>query len=214
MEEIQSMMKQLSIIQREINSSTELANPINIENEKVIFEIDSDNDNNPVFPEVKNEEGSTSNPHTNYTPSKRDYPNTSLESDEYAYRQGYYKRKGKWKTEPPNGFKLSQATLGVDNILDLDCVIDPRKILQEWSNRLHLNILINPELRRMTAVDSWNYVMYKTKGNVFNYLSGITEGERVMYVIVDAITTTKTISKLIATEFLGLSETENQKSKI
>ncbi|KAL2486490.1 Uncharacterized protein Adt_31246 [Abeliophyllum distichum] len=59
-------------------------------------------------------------------------------------------------------------------ILDLNCVLDPEKIIEDWYSNILMAMIINKEIIRSEA-HSWSYVLATTRGNVRAYLEGITD---------------------------------------
>ncbi|KAL2497869.1 CCHC-type domain-containing protein [Abeliophyllum distichum] len=58
-------------------------------------------------------------------------------------------------------------------ILDLDCVLDPEKVIEDWYNSLMISMIINKEIIR-SETNSWNYVIASTRENVKAFLKTFT----------------------------------------
>ncbi|KAL2472032.1 coat protein [Abeliophyllum distichum] len=54
-------------------------------------------------------------------------------------------------------------------ILDIDCTLDPNKVIDNWYNNIMIAIIVNKEIIR-SELNSWNYVLASTRGNAIAYL--------------------------------------------
>ncbi|KAL2504914.1 CCHC-type domain-containing protein [Abeliophyllum distichum] len=58
-------------------------------------------------------------------------------------------------------------------ILDLDCVLDPEKVIEDWYNNIMISMIINKKIIR-NETNSWNFITASTRGNVKAFLKTIT----------------------------------------
>ncbi|KAL2506789.1 CCHC-type domain-containing protein [Abeliophyllum distichum] len=58
--------------------------------------------------------------------------------------------------------------------LDLDCVLSPETVIEDWYNNIMIAMIINKEIIR-SGVNSWNFVIASTRGNVKAFLRTITD---------------------------------------
>nr|WCL16044.1 coat protein [Chrysanthemum yellow edge associated virus 2] len=95
-----------------------------------------------------------------------EYPQTEAQQ-QYMYRQGYFKREARIIPEEKYNPVINPE------ILNIDCVnqTQAKTILENWSNKLNLEIQLNEQLRTLVGEEIYNYIMHKTSGHVFLFLN-------------------------------------------
>ena len=176
--------------------------PTEVKDEQVENE---ENGADVIYDFSSDEENPYSNPYTNFgTKRNKSYVEDDLQSqyiygppsleENYLYRQGMVKNKqNKCEKVPPQYIpKLFTTPLEAD-ILDINCDTNTKNKIQEWSNKMGIQIQLTEELRTMQPRDFLNYIIHKTTGNVYRYLSALNEEERSHIATTDAIETFKRV---------------------
>ncbi|KAL2455489.1 Uncharacterized protein Adt_47254 [Abeliophyllum distichum] len=57
--------------------------------------------------------------------------------------------------------------------LDLDCILSPETAIEDWYNNIMISMIINKEIIR-SPINSWNFVIASTRGNVKAFLKTFT----------------------------------------
>ena len=204
-EQVETLTKLFAALEIPTEIENEAPESSNTKNEEadVIYDFSSD-DENPY-----------SNPYTNFGIKRnKSYVENDLQSqyiygppsleENYLYQQGMVKNKqNKWEKVPPQYIpKLFTTPLETD-ILDINCDTNTENKIQEWSNKMGIQIQLTEELRTMQPRDFLNYIIHKTTGNVYRYLSSLDEDEKAHIATTDAIETFKRVLGRIIKEFLG-----------
>ncbi|KAK2455084.1 hypothetical protein QL285_002572 [Trifolium repens] len=71
----------------------------------------------------------------------------------------------------PHYYVPSQNPFQGQGILDIDCSVDAAKDLRDWYNTNSVLIQLNEDLKHLGAVEVFNYLQYKTRGNAYKYIS-------------------------------------------
>ena len=125
-------------------------------------------------------------------------------TERYLYKQGMVKnKKGKWERIPPQYIPKIPITRMNDEILNIDCETEIDDKIQNWSNRLSVQIQLTEELRELQPRDLLNFIIHKTSGNVYRFLESIDELELSRIATTDAMITFKNIVACIVQEFTG-----------
>ncbi|KAL2504748.1 CCHC-type domain-containing protein [Abeliophyllum distichum] len=67
----------------------------------------------------------------------------------------------------PNGesYFVPKRTNHSVTILDLDCILDLEKLIDDWNSNIMIAMIVNKEIIRIET-NSWNYVLASTRENV------------------------------------------------
>ena len=106
---------------------------------------------------------------------ERDY--FDLDDDyESGYSQGYIRSEGRWKNPTHNQFtpKNREASTKYD-LLDLDCLVNPLKYFEDWIAATQIEIATNTNIQKMSHLEFFKYLEYKSTGVVRNYFSDYSQ---------------------------------------
>lgn len=206
LEEIRNLIDKFESIKMDISedeSVPEIANPIAMEDEEVIIEyFSSDNENVHMESDWKPKE----EPHDEGTSEdrrKRTFDRMSEQQWEEFYRkEGYYKQSDKYRKIPPP-YQPKMGRVEVGGFLNLDCILNPVDILQQWINQERLILQTTEEIRALPKIDYVHYLYYKIRGNVLEYLSHNLTPEEVKSEVTDNISIIRILGDKIWEEFVG-----------
>lgn len=81
-----------------------------------------------------------------------------------------YVRDKNGRLRPGQGLYRPKEGSSTGELLYLDCTINKLNIVQNWYNRMLLALTLNKELSETDGLSYYNFVLYKTTGNVHRYL--------------------------------------------
>nr|KAJ0227322.1 hypothetical protein LSAT_V11C100033770 [Lactuca sativa] len=187
-------------------SKTEIENNSDNNNAEVIYDFSSDDENpysNP-YKESQNNFGlkrKQSYVEDDYQ-SQYIYGPPSLEEN-FLYRQGMVKNKqNKWEKIPPQYIPKLFTFPTNSDILFIDCEQNPEAKVQEWSNKMGIQIQLTKELRNLHPKIFLDYIIHKTQGNAYRFFSSLDETETMMIATIDAMETFKNVLNRLIQEFI------------
>lgn len=216
-------------LQDQIETLTKLMAALEIPEEVKDEKMSTDEELDVVYDFTSDEENPYSNPYNNYSnygikrnksyiekenQSQYIYGPPSLEEN-YLYRNGFVKTKqNKWESIPPQYIPKLFMNNPLDDILSIDCDLNPESKIQDWSNKIGIQIQLTDELKNLHPRDFLNYIMHKTQGNVYRFLSTLEEDDKSRLATTDARETFKNVLDKILTEFIGkkLDDKESQEA--
>nr|QCH00489.1 coat protein [Soybean chlorotic mottle virus] len=105
----------------------------------------------------------------------------------------------------PKEYVPAHQTTSTIGILDIDCVANTEKIIKEWFNHHSILITINEELKNLSSLDTFYYLVYKTKGIAHAYLSNLPS-EVLSRIPADRKQVDDWVYNLLLREFVGRLE--------
>ncbi|CAN1146448.1 hypothetical protein LINPERHAP2_LOCUS15248 [Linum perenne] len=168
----------------------------NIENDKIVLDYSSDE--NPYTNYVKTEKLESSR--------KRDFNNYSdgqISFNEYLYKNSYTPRRNGGWNKIPQSYIPKYSNTNSPDVLDLDCSTDPLRDMEDWKNRIGILIQTNEDLKNLAPAEIFNFIIYKTTGIVYHYLSTMDIPSKTLIYGDDALKTFEKIIQVITHEFLG-----------
>ncbi|CAN1185712.1 hypothetical protein LINPERHAP2_LOCUS37724 [Linum perenne] len=172
------------------------------ENDKVV--LDYSDDENPYTNYIKTE---THQPSTSQGHKRRynEYNDGQISFDEYLYKNCYTPRKGGGWNKIPHEYipKYSTTSYNSPDILDLDCSTNPLRTLEDWKNRTGLLIQTNEDLKNLQPSEIFNFLIYKTTGAVYQYLSTMDIPAKTILYGDNAVKTFEKVLNTLTYEFIG-----------
>nr|WCL16036.1 coat protein [Chrysanthemum yellow edge associated virus 1] len=203
MEDLESNIKMLQTLMDKLNIIDDNTNEQQNNNEIIYDHSDTEDFGNPM------EVGESSYSRKKREPPKHQQPprgyneNPQTEAQQqYMYRHGYFKREARIIPEE----KYTPITN--PDILNIDCVTQTiaKRMIEDWGNKLNLEIQLNETLRTLTGEDMYNYIMHKTSGYVFLWLNNEKTGQLVHpNWLANQNKPLAYIMNAISQEFLGIS---------
>lgn len=92
--------------------------------------------------------------------------------------------------------------------LNLDCVIDANATISRWFNKIGALLQLNDKFKELDQISIFNYIMYRTEGNVHAYLQDLTETDKAILIGSKAIETLEKITIQIYKQFTGYDKTD------
>ena len=112
-------------------------------------------------------------------------------------------KQNKWEKIPPQYIPKLFTFPTNSDILFIDCEQNPEAKIQEWSNKMGIQIQLTEELRNLHPKNFLNYIIHKTQGNAYRFLSSLDETETMMIATTDAMETFKNVLNRLIQEFIG-----------
>ncbi|CAN1144902.1 hypothetical protein LINPERHAP2_LOCUS14375, partial [Linum perenne] len=103
----------------------------------------------------------------------------------------------------PQSYIPKYSNTNSPDILDLDCSTDPLREMEDWKNRIGILIQTNEDLKNLAPAEIFNFIIYKTTGVVYHYLSTMDIPEKTLLYGDNALQTFEKIIQIITLEFLG-----------